>query len=93
MSKYKKIVQLVAPASPVYAVFDESKDHHPKSKDDLRLAPCPTLALTETDGDSQFVIGLIVDALELKEPTGSNFLGYAESEEQAVVCFVSTDDE
>jgi hypothetical protein len=91
MKKYKRIVQLVAPASPVFAVFSETGDDSPKSADDLTLVPCPTVALFETAEDKQFVVPLIVGTLELQEPEGANFLGYAESKEQAVADFIVSD--
>lgn len=81
--KYDIIVQIIAPASPVYAVFTLTTK--PRVRADMLLVPCPVLALTK----GQEVIGLIVEANGLSAPIlMPNFLGYAADEHHAAAEFL-----
>ena len=83
------ILQLIAPASPVFAVYNQANKGLPKKPKDLFYRTCPVLALVEgTDGKRE-IIGLIVEIWGLAEPSADNFLGYANSKQQAVGEFVS----
>jgi hypothetical protein len=83
------ILQLIAPASPVFAVYNQADKGSPKKPEHLFYRTCPVLALVEDANGKREVIGLIVEIWGLAEPAATNFLGYACSEQQAVGEFVS----
>jgi len=78
------ILQIAPPATPVFAVYDDED-----AKDGLLLRPCPVVAMIEDENGSRRVLGLCLDPDhdELRVPVEVNFLGYADSREDATIRF------
>jgi hypothetical protein len=76
---------IATPATPIYAVFSETGDSSPRSKDNLTVIPCPIVREISGPYTPPEVHPLIVVAPQgLEEPRGDNFLGFAESLSQAI---------
>ena len=76
----KKIIQILSPSKPVYAVFREGS----KENSVLRTEECSVLALVEEENGMRVVIGLTLEEYGFVDPDDSiNFEGYAWSREDA----------
>lgn len=84
-----RIVQLITPATPVFAVYHEGDSARPEKPEDLVLYPCPVMALIENKkSKEQDVIGLCVEMWGLEQPNEDNFLGYANSKGEAELHYI-----
>lgn len=79
----KQIVQLVAPATPVFAVFNNIHPKKAETESDLWLVPCPVLALVDDEEFGQEVRGFIVEETGIQDPDSDSFLGYADDAKSA----------
>lgn len=78
---------LAGTGAPLFAVFTQSGDPHPRTSDDLYLMPCPCVVL-KTDGEGGYELEpKIVAEFGLTDPHSANFLGFADSLQQALECF------
>ncbi|MEK7950458.1 hypothetical protein [Luteolibacter soli] len=75
-------------ACNLFAVHTISGQSHPTSRDDLHLMPCPVVVLKENADGSYELAPKIVVEFGLIDPGGENFLGFADSFEQAVGNFL-----
>ncbi len=79
----------MAPASPVYAVYNDANEGRPKNLDELLFETCPVLALVKDENGEIDVVGLTVETWGLVVPKEENFLGYVSSKDQAIGEFIS----